>query len=449
MSDLPAVGNSAEEYSCSICSKTFTRLTGLTSHLQSKRHIENSKQLISKNGKVAKTTEKQTEDKTNTESINNSGTEKPLPDETNLGLPDENSVVPNQIYPALLQKRALELYKKEMAARRLKRVSEVETAQNSGQMGESISNEQTADFVGSNVVEQQTASAVATASKYDCAGCAKQFANKSNLNRHEKTCPEAIELKEELFAKHKKGQNTGNSTKKGQAQLSGNITININIDNSQNTNTNNTNNTNTQNIWNQVNMNPFGYEDISILQNKQVIDKIHGRGLNAFDELLNQIYSLPSNRNIAITNQRKNLAKYINANGQVKITDQEKLLNDLVMNNVDILDEFLAKTVPEIDPRYKRTIDLLMSQHDLEDNPNISRYISFAYFLMLNITEDGHKNIGKFKKAVDEYINNNLLNITHSDKSATPDTGLSVSYANNPKLAGLFKLPQSVRRINP
>ena len=438
MSDLTAVGNSAEEYSCCICSKTFTRLTGLTSHLQSKRHIENSKRPITVKG------DKKTGEKLEADRIDSSGTEKITQDETEIGLPDEDSVVPNQIYPALLQKRALELYKKEMAARRLKRAAESEEAHNSGQMGASINNQTIDDLVRSKGDEQ---AAVAPASKYDCAGCSKQFANKSNLNRHEKTCSDAIELKEELFAKHKKGQKSGNRTKKGQPQLSGNITININIDNSQNTNTNNTNNT--QNIWNQVNMNPFGYEDISILHNKQVIDKIHGRGLNAFDELLNQIYSLPSNRNIAITNQRKNLAKYINANGEVKITDQEKLLNDLVMNNVDILDEFLAKTVSEIDPRYKRTIDLLMSQHDLEDNPNISRYISFAYFLMLNITEDGLKNIGKFKKKVDEYINNNLMNTLPSGKSETPDAGLGVSYANNPKLAGLFKLPQSVRRINP
>lgn len=435
-----------EELNCHICSKQFSRITYLKSHLQSKRHIENSKRHITENKKNTGTTEKYTEDKTSTESIDSSGTEKITHDETDLGLPDENSVVPNQIYPALLQKRALELYKKEMAARRLKRASELEAAQNSGQMGEGISSEKMDDLVGSKI--EQPAVVSMPVSKYDCAGCAKQFANKSNLNRHEKTCADAIELKEALFAKHKKGKQP-QTRNQGKTPL-GNITININIDNSQNTNTNNTNNTtNTQNIWNQVNMNPFGYEDISILQNKQVIDKIHGRGLNAFDELLNQIYSLPSNRNIAITNQRKNLAKYINANGEVKITDQEKLLNDLVMNNVDILDEFLAKTVPEIDPRYKRTIDLLMSQHDLEDNPNISRYISFAYFLMLNITEDGLKNIGKFKKKVDEYINNNLLNTLPSCKSDTLDTGLSVSYANNPKLAGLFKLPQSVRRINP
>jgi hypothetical protein len=432
-----------EELNCQTCSKQFSRITYLKNHLQSKRHIENSKRLKTGHGKLAGKTEKQTEDKTNTETIDNSGTEKSLLDETNLGLPDENSVVPNQIYPALLQKRALELYKKEMAARRLKRAAEVEAAQNSGQIGENINSQQMNELIGSKEGELP-AVVSAQVSKYNCAGCAKGFANKSNLNRHEKTCADAIELKEELFAKHKKGKHSSNRTKKGQPQLSGNITININIDNSQNTNTNNTNNT--QNIWNQVNMNPFGYEDISILQNKQVIDKIHGRGLNAFDELLNQIYSLPSNRNIAITNQRKNLAKYINANGEVKITDQEKLLNDLVMNNVDILDEFLAKTVSEIDPRYKRTIDLLMSQHDLEDNPNISRYISFAYFLMLNITEDGLKNIGKFKKKVDEYINNNLMNTA---PSGSYDAGLSVSYANNPKLAGLFKLPQSVRRINP
>ncbi len=204
-------------------------------------------------------------------------------------------------------------------------------------------------------------------------------------------------------------------------------------------------------MWNQLGMNPFGFEDISILENKQIIDKIHGRGMNAFDELLTQIYSLPSNRNIAITNQRKNLAKYINSNGEVKITDQERLLNDLVMNHVDILDEFLAKTVKEIDPRYKQTIDKLMEQHELENNPNIARYIGFAYFLMLNITEDGLKNIGKFKKTVDDYISKALPGDSASGgtDSLSASNSNSTLPINNPKIAGMFKLPPSIRRINP
>jgi len=409
------------ELNCHICKKNFSRITYLKDHLQTKRHIENSKKYAANN--------KQEGAQIKYEGQINTVDEKIIQNETELDIEEEDSVVPNQIYPALLQKRALALYKKEMVARRLKRTAEI----NPGHQNQPVFNEQP---VG-------TTTPIIEISQYQCTGCSKQFANKSNLNRHEKTCSDANELKEELFAKHKKGTKptAARSNKKEHKQL-GNITININIDNSQNTNSNNI-----QNIWNQLNMNPFGYEDISILQNKQVIDKIHGRGMNAFDELLNQIYSLPSNRNIAITNQRKNLAKYINANGEVKITDQEKLLNDLVMNHVDILDEFLAKTIKEIDPRYKLTIDTLMKQHDLEENPNIARYISFAYFLMLNITEDGLKNIGKFKKAVDEYINKNLVDT--NCKEGKPDIGLGVSYANNPKLAGLFELPQSVRRVNP
>jgi len=341
---------------------------------------------------------------------------------------EEESVVPNQIYPALLQKRALALYKQKMAERRQQNADKLQ------QTNITTENSTETEDITNNSIQQNKG-------RYQCGGCSRQLANKSNLNRHERNCADAIELKEKLFIKHK---NSKRPRAKEQQKPLGNITININIDNS------NTNN-NTQNIWNQLNLNPFGYEDISILQDKQVIDKIHGRGMNAFDELLHQIYSLPSNRNIAITNQRKSLAKYINSKGEVKITDQERLLNDLVMNHIDILDEFLSKTIKEIDPRYKRTIDILMKQHDLEDNPNISRYISFTYFLMLNITEDGLKNIGKFKKTVDEYITQNLQDDIVGQNMTINNNNIA-SCANtqpNNKLTGLFKLPQSIRRIDP
>lgn len=403
-----------ERFNCNVCMKSFTRISGLTHHLETRRHIENAK--LAHDKKLLDETESKlacenTDD--NTETNDTTSGKVDIEDE------EEDSVVPNQIYPALLQKRALALYKQKMAERRQQAAAKLQEQSNN-------TNTNTNSIIEST---KDTSSPIKSGI-YQCGGCSKQLANKSNLNRHERTCADAIELKEKLFAKHKNGKR---SQRAKEHKPLGNITININIDNSKNTN-------NTQNIWNQLNLNPFGYEDISILQDKKVIDKIHGRGLNAFDELLNQIYSLPSNRNIAITNQRKNLAKYINSKGEVKITDQERLLNDLVMNHIDILDEFLAKTIKEIDPKYKRTIDILMKQHDLEDNPNISRYISFAYFLMLNITEDGLKNIGKFKKTVDEYINNNLQD----------DSGPNIANTQSAnKLAGLFKLPQSIRRIDP
>lgn len=407
MSDIEI--NGASVINCSICVKQFTRFTYLKNHLQTNGHIKRVKEL------KAKTIENlPNKNKTsNTEDIERLET---LVENNE----DEDSVVPSQIYPALIQKRALALCKKQLAERRQQQSQQEETPPTSTSTSTSTSTNTNSEIT------------------YTCGGCTKQYANKSNLNRHEKKCTEAIELKEELFAKHK------NIKKKAKPHKSlGNITININIDNSQNTN---------QNIWNQLNMNPFGYEDISILQNKQVIDKIHGRGMNAFDELLNQIYSLPSNRNIAITNQRKNLAKYINSNGEVKITDQEKLLNDLVMNHVDILDEFLTKTIKEIDPRYKRTIDKLMSQHELDDNPNIARYVGFAYFLMLNITEDGLKNIGKFKKTVDDYISKSLVSEGNSSEGSSEGSSViskSTLPVNNPKLSEMFKLPPSIRRISP
>ena len=405
---------------CSICAYEFTRMAYLKKHLQTKRHIEKVKFARDK---------KQNTGLQQPEALNNANSDAMHnDDQANSNAEEdgeeEDSVVPNQIYPALLQKRAMALYKKEMSARRQQAAAKIEGLGQQEQHGKSENI--------SDTPSDDTKSCMV----YQCGGCGKQLANKSNLNRHERNCTEAIELKDKLFTKHKT-QNQNHKPDKAHKPL-GNITININIDNSKNTNTNNT-----QNIWNHLSVNPFGYEDISILQNKQVINKIHGRGMNAFDELLHQIYSLPSNRNIAITNQRKNLAKYINSKGEVKITDQERLLNDLVMNHIDILDEFLAKTITEIEPQYKRTIDTLMKQHDLEDNPNIARYISFAYFLMLNITEDGLKNIGKFKKTVDEYITKNLLPAANSD---------SDTVTNSDKLAGLpglFKLPQSIRRINP
>jgi len=75
---------------CNICSQTFSRITYLKNHLQTKRHIENSKQL------QANTNEKLYEAPNADEIDNSISSENKTPSDGELD-DEEDSVVPNQI----------------------------------------------------------------------------------------------------------------------------------------------------------------------------------------------------------------------------------------------------------------------------------------------------------------------------------------------------------------
>jgi len=61
-----------------------------------------------------------------------------------------------------------------------------------------------------------------------------------------------------------------------------------------------------------------------MLKQKDIADRIHGNGLNAFIELIKVVYADTQNHNVALYNKREKLVKYLNANGDVEITTFRK-----------------------------------------------------------------------------------------------------------------------------
>lgn len=139
---------------------------------------------------------------------------------------------------------------------------------------------------------------------FKCKCCNKILASKFSLKRHYKICKSAQNLIDENtmdiidnLLESKLDKSMSNDKQ--------NITIVINNNNTNNINNNNINNTNNTNnnvnielshddtddvyapfygLWNKHNVNPFGYEDLSMFDDQAIADRIHSDGLNAFME---------------------------------------------------------------------------------------------------------------------------------------------------------------------
>jgi hypothetical protein len=205
---------------------------------------------------------------------------------------------------------------------------------------------------------------------------------------------------------------------------------------------NNTNKTNTKNIninviqyqapddeyyafWKAHKVNPVGFENTEMLKNKDIADRIHGCGLNAFFELINVLYSDTQNHNVSIYNQREKLVKYINSKGEVEITTMQKMLDLLVMNNIDVLDKFLDDKDIPIRKTYKNIIDKLKFIHEQDgDNPYLPRYLEGLRLVLLNISKSALKKIAEFENLITtditELEKKNSLSVPRTDFRLKP-----------------------------
>lgn len=274
---------------------------------------------------------------------------------------------------------------------------------------------------------------------FKCKCCNKVLVSKFSLKRHYKICKVAQDLIDEntmniidnLLESKKIADDKQNIT----------IVINNNTNNINNTNTtNNINNTNNNNLnielskddpdakynafyglWNRYNVNPFGYENLSMLDDPKVADRIHSGGLNAFTEFIHALYSDKKNHNVALYNQREKLVKYLHSGGKVKITTLEKMMSDLVMNCIDGLDRFLDRKDISIRKCYKNIIDKLKLIHEQDgENPYIDKYLDALKLVILNISSSALETITAIEKA----ITKDVADLEQSGKIIIPSSAL-------------------------
>jgi len=103
----------------------------------------------------------------------------------------------------------------------------------------------------------------------------------------------------------------------------------------------------------------------------------------------------------------------------------QKMLDLLVMNNIDVLDKFLDDKDIPIRKTYQSIIDKLKYIHEQDgDNPYLPKYLEGLRLVLLNISKSALKNITEFEnvitKNVDELQKKNSLSVPRTDFRLKP-----------------------------
>jgi len=255
-----------------------------------------------------------------------------------------------------------------------------------------------------------------------CNFCSKTVCNMGNLNRHKKTCKlNPNNIKQPTIAQDILVNPTNNITINVQQNITNNI---INAENITN---------NIQiipdeifnNFWKQAGIRPFGFEDLSGLDNQEIADKIHSFGLNCFVEFITQIYKNTLNHNISLYNKREKLVKYVHKSGEVKIDSLVSVMSSLLMNLVDYLDTYLDRTDIQVKQQYLPIIKKLKDIHALEENPHLDRYNTHLYNKILNFSNSGAEKIKEFERKLElelfDKLNELELSIPRTDSRTEAD----------------------------
>jgi hypothetical protein len=284
-----------------------------------------------------------------------------------------------------------------------------------------------------------------TITEFNCKYCDKSYSNKSNLTRHKKTCQAFIDLKDRYVKNIDilidkdiqvnsiiEPANINRPTKpnnNGQNNITINVQQNItnNIINAD-TITNNIQITPDEifnNFWKQAGIRPFGFEDLSGLDNQEIADKIHSFGLNCFVEFITQIYKNTLNHNISLYNKREKLVKYVHKSGEVKIEPLVSVMSSLLMNLVDYLDTYLDRADIQVKQQYLPIIKKLKDIHALEDNPHLDKYNTHLYNRILNFSNSAAEKIKAFEQKLELELSDKLkeleLSIPRTDSRTEAD----------------------------
>jgi hypothetical protein len=208
-------------------------------------------------------------------------------------------------------------------------------------------------------------------SEYRCQYCDKVYTRNDNLIRHYKSC------------KVKKANNNELDALKEQLKELKQC-INVNSHNNTTINNNTVNNT-VNNINIHIDRNPFGQEDLSMLDDEIMIRCV-SMCSGGFSELLRAIHfdpKYPKNHNVFIPNKKEKIANVHLGNGVWELSSLENVEDKLYLNMDNIIYNYAQENPEKIGNRiakiYYRFHDNLITNDEL-----ISKVQDAMCFVMIS-----------------------------------------------------------------
>lgn len=220
--------------------------------------------------------------------------------------------------------------------------------------------------------------------KYNCIYCNKEYVRQKKYCEHQAKCGS----NKSLIPK----DNTSN-------KLAQCITNNTNNINNINLTQNNTNTTNNYFIM------PFGKEDLSMISD----DKrkyIISRGFSAYSILLDEVYKHPQNNNVHFYDKRNQLVRYLDSNGNIRITKFKDAIEDIVYTNFDRIDEFLEEHIDSLSDKERKYAAKLQDAHTNESKKleKLKEYNVISECKMNEIAPQCKKNFVKLSQINDDCV---------------------------------------------
>ena len=207
---------------------------------------------------------------------------------------------------------------------------------------------------------------------FECKYCKRSYSNKSNLNKHLKTCSkkENIEIQKDQDKKIKELEDKYNELLK---KMDNNPTI---IENQTNTINN------TFNIT--VPINAFGAEDTSNIDNKTLKLSIN-KMLDGISYLIKRIHfdpKTPQNHNVYIPSRKNNFGMIYDGNKWI-LGNSKEIINKLILKKYGMITDFCHdKDLNELESKRMRRIKLAC------ENNNFDKYLTDSTFLLLYNNRD-------------------------------------------------------------
>jgi hypothetical protein len=198
---------------------------------------------------------------------------------------------------------------------------------------------------------------------YDCRICQRKFNNFQNRWKHQKICKakndELVKSKEELYKIKKE-------IKKTKTELIKNTTINKQINNNNNNNNNTTNNNN--GTINNITINAFGKEDVTLLGIPEIKKLIKNNNpLIDIISLLNFNENLPENHSFCNTSLEGDYVSVINTdNNKIEKKNKHEFYDKVLNSSFDKIDQIsiileLDNDIKELlKDKYKKHLDKKM-----------------------------------------------------------------------------------------